>query len=160
MNAPELRDIHLPDASLWWPPAVGWWVGLALVLLLLWILPRLLRWLRHQPLRRLSLRQFERIRLQHKEGQSDSEVLRELTALLRRVSISYYGRSGTAASTGEQWRQQLQQLAPGAEFSNEHFELLTRGRYQPRTNVDIEPLLLACERWLRRLPRSRDHASV
>ena len=54
MNQPELRDIHLPEASLWWPPAPGWWISLALILLLAWLLPSLLRWLRHKPLRRLS----------------------------------------------------------------------------------------------------------
>ena len=29
-----LRDIHLPDAVAWWPPAFGWWIVAALVVLL------------------------------------------------------------------------------------------------------------------------------
>ncbi len=37
----------LPDVSLWWPPAPGWWISLLLILLLLALLPRLLRWLAH-----------------------------------------------------------------------------------------------------------------
>lgn len=160
MNAPDLRDIHLPDANLWWPPAPGWWIALVLVLALLLSLPRLLRWLRHQPLRRLSLRQLERIRELHNAGQNDREVLREIVALLRRVTISYYGRSGSARSIGTEWQQQLQQLAPGAEFSSELFELLTRGRYQPQASIEVESLLLECERWLRHLPRSRGHVSA
>ena len=35
-----LKDIHLPGAVLWWPPAPGWWVlaGLVLVLMVIaWI---------------------------------------------------------------------------------------------------------------------------
>jgi hypothetical protein len=160
MNAPDLRDIHLPDASLWWPPAAGWWLGMALVLALLLLLPRWLRWLRHQPLRRSSLRQLEHIRELHEEGRSDKEVLREIVALLRRVTISYYGRSGAAGSTGTEWWQQLCQLAPGADFSKEHFELLTRGRYQPQANIEVESLLRDCERWLRHLPRSRGHVAT
>ena len=41
MNELELRDIHLPEASLWWPPAPGWWIS-ALLLLLLMLLVILL----------------------------------------------------------------------------------------------------------------------
>ena len=100
MNQPELRDIHLPDVSLWWPPAPGWWISLLLILLLLWLLPRLLRWLRHKPAKRLSLQELGRIRRGYKEGQSESAVLRDVTALLRRVVISYYGREQDAAGTG------------------------------------------------------------
>ena len=32
MNELQLRDIHLPESSLWWPPAPGWWI-LALLLI-------------------------------------------------------------------------------------------------------------------------------
>jgi hypothetical protein len=160
MNPPELHDIHLPDANLWWPPAPGWWIGLLLILLLILLLPRLLRWIRRKPVKRVSLQQLETIRRQHKQGQSDGAVLAEVSSLLRRVTISYFGRASTAAITGEQWLRQLQQLTPGAGFSAEQLELLVRERYRPQTDFDIESLLLACERWLRGLPRSRDHVSA
>ena len=29
---PELRDIHVPQVSMWWPLAPGWWVVLALLI--------------------------------------------------------------------------------------------------------------------------------
>jgi len=73
-----LRDIHLPDASLWWPPAPGWWIGLALILLLALLLPRLRRWWRQRPLRRLALGELARIREIHKQGRSDKVVVEEL----------------------------------------------------------------------------------
>jgi hypothetical protein len=87
-------------------------------------------------------------------------VLGEITALLRRVTISYYGRRVAAAATGEQWQHQLQQLAGDAGFSAEQLELLVRGRYQAQADLDIESLLLASERWLRGLPRSGEHVSA
>jgi hypothetical protein len=160
MNPPVLRDIHLPDASLWWPPAAGWWAVLILVVVLALLLPRLWRWIRHKPLNRVSMLQFERIRQQHKKGQSDRAVLGEIAALLRRVTISYYGRRVTAAATGEQWQQQLQQLGGGAGFSAEQLEWLVRGRYQAQADIDIEALLLSSERWLHDLPRSGKHVSA
>jgi hypothetical protein len=160
MNPPELHDIHLPDASLWWPPAPGWWIAMLLLLLLALLLPRLLRWIRRQPLKRVSLRQLRRIRQEHSQGLDERAVLGEIAALLRRVTISYYGRAAAAAMTGEEWQRQLQRLAPGAEFDSAQLRTLTRDRYRADTEIDIESLLSACERWLRGLPRSRDHVSA
>jgi hypothetical protein len=160
MNPPELRDIHLPAADLWWPPAPGWWIGLLLLLLLLLLLALLLRRLKRRPLKRISRRELQGIRHDHLQGRSDREVLGDIAALLRRVTMSYYGRAATASITGEQWQRQLQRLAPGAGFTSEQLWTLTRGRYQAETEVDIESLLSACDRWLRGLPRSRDHVSA
>jgi len=160
MNPPELRDIHLPAAELWWPPAPGWWIGTLLLLLILSLLPLLVRRFKRRPLRRLSLHELQRIRHDHLQGRSDSDVLGDIAALLRRVTMSYYGRAAAASCTGEEWQRQLQRLAPGAGFSSEQLWALTRGRYQAATEVDIESLLSACEHWLRGLPRSRDHVSA
>ena len=62
MNELELKDIHLPDAGLWWPPAPGWWVAAALLLVLVLLTPWLLRRLRYKPVKRLSLGELETIR--------------------------------------------------------------------------------------------------
>ncbi len=159
MDQPELRDIHLPDANLWWPPAPGWWISLLLIVLLLWLLPRLLRWLRHKPLKSLSIKELERIRLEYRQGMDDKAVLKEVAALLRRVAISFCGREQSAAITGEQWLAQLQLLAPQQSFSEVQLEWLARARYQAHTEIDVESLLDAAERWLRALPR-RDHVSA
>ncbi|MCG6889081.1 MAG: DUF4381 domain-containing protein [Gammaproteobacteria bacterium] len=160
MNQPELRDIHLPDGSLWWPPAAGWWFVLLLILLLLWLLPRLLRWLRYKPPKRLSLQELERIRRSYKAGQSDGAVLREVAALLRRVTISYYGREQYAAFTGNQWIEQLQRLAPGSGFSDQQLQLLAHDRYRAQCELDVDALLRSLEQWLRALPRSNEHVSA
>ena len=160
MNRPELRDIHLPGESLWWPPAPGWWLLAILVAVIILLLPRLRRWLRHRPLRRMSMRELERIRLDYKEGQGEKAAVNAIAALLRRITISYYGRSGQAASTGDEWRRQLQRLAPGAGFSDEQLELLIRGRYRAEAEVDVESLASACERWLRALPRSETRVTA
>ena len=157
MNELELRDIHLPDGSLWWPPAPGWWLSLLLIVGLAILLPRLLRWYRHQPLRRVSLQELARIRQVYKQGQSERAVLSEVTSLLRRVTISYYGRDATAAATGETWLRQLRQLSPDSAFTEQQLELLVRERYRPQTDFDIEQLLQGCESWLRALPRSGNH---
>ena len=160
MNAPELRDIHLPEASLWWPPAPGWWLLVLLLLMLLLALPYLLRWLRYQPPKRIAGRELVQIRRLHEAGRDPKLLLRDLTALLRRVSISYYGRSTTAAMTGEAWCRRLQQLAPAAMFDEDVIRWLCLGRYQPAAEIDVDHLLSACERWVSHLPRSPDRVSA
>ena len=153
MNELELRDIHLPEASLWWPPAPGWWIALLLLTVLIVILLWAIRRIRQKPLRRLSLRELERIREQHGSGLSDKAVLADIAVLLRRTMISYQGRDTYAATTGEAWINQLQQVVPQHAFSTEQLQLLARDRYKPDYACDIESLLLSCERWLRALPR-------
>lgn len=160
MNKPELRDIHLPDTSLWWPPAPGWWMVALLLLALVLLLPRLRRWWRQQAPRRMALRELERIRLGHKKGQSDKAALNEIAVLLRRITISYFGRSNQAGTTGAEWQAQLQRLAPRAGFSAQQLELLTRSRYRADAVADVDALIQACDRWLRALPRSTDHVSA
>ena len=157
MNQLELRDIHLPDASLWWPPAPGWWLSLLVIVLLAILLPRLLSWYRHKPLRQLSLQELARIRQTYKQGQSEKKVLNEVVSLLRRVTISYYGRNAAAAATGADWQLQLQRLSQQTGFSEQQLELLVNGRYRPHCEFDIEQLLQSCEGWLHALPRSRNH---
>jgi len=157
MNELELRDIHLPDGSLWWPPAPGWWLSLLLIVGLAILLPRLLRWYRHQPLRRVSLQELARIRQVYKQGQSERALLSEVASLLRRVTISYYGRDATAAATGETWLRQLRQLSPDSAFTEQQLELLVRERYRAQCEFDAEQLLQGCEHWLRALPRSSSH---
>jgi hypothetical protein len=160
MNELELRDIHLPEVSLWWPPAPGWWLALLLLLVLLVILLWAIRRIRQKPLRRLCLRELERIRQQHDSGLSDRAVLGDIAVLLRRTLISYHGRDAYAASTGETWIKQLQQVVPRHGFNSAQLQLLARDRYKPDCRYDIENLLLSCERWLRALPRREPRVSA
>jgi len=160
MNELELRDIHLPEVSLWWPPAPGWWLALLLLLMLLVILFWVIRRIKQKPLRRLCLRELERIRQQRDSGLSDSDVLGDIAVLLRRALISYHGRDAYAASTGDAWIKQLQQVVPRHGFDSAQLQLLARDRYKPGCRYDIENLLLSCERWLRALPRREPRVSA
>jgi len=160
MNELTLRDIHLPDASLWWPPAPGWWAALALLLLLALSIPWMIRRLRHKPVNRLCLQELKTIRQRLDAGESKNAVLRDTAALLRRTLIAYRGREGFAASTGATWVTQLQALGTDETFSQAQLELLAHRRYRRDSDYDIDSLLQACERWMRALPRGVLYVSV
>lgn len=160
MNAPELRDIHLPEASLWWPPAPGWWLLLLLLILLAWAMPWLLRRVRHKPLRRLSLDELERIRAAHLDGEERRVTVTRLAGLLRRTLISYRGRAGFGGSTGAAWLRQMRELAPAGDFDIRRLEPLAQQRFRADYECDIDALLAAGEAWIRALPRERNHVSA
>jgi len=160
MKQLDLRDIHLPETSLWWPPAPGWWLLLGLLLLCgilaLWWYRR-----RSNPtLARLCMREFEAIRRAHASGQSEQATLNAIARLLRRALISYAGRPQLAACTGTEWRQRLEQLAPRHGFSEAQLQLLTYERYRAQPECDIDGLLRACESWIRQLPQGRPRVST
>ncbi len=159
MNGPELRDIHLPEAISWWPPAPGWWL-LALLAALLAVLA----WRRYsrrgqKPLRALSLAEITRIRTALDAGANRHAALNELAGLLRRVLISYRGRDGFAGSTGSAFAAQLRELSPTG-FSDADLELLGRARYRRDVDADIAALLDACEHWVKSLPREAPRAAA
>lgn len=154
MNELELRDIHLPDANLWWPPAPGWWWLLLLALavaILAWLL---LRRRRASMLRRESLRELQQIELDYRANRDPAIALREVGSLLRRTLISYRGRTGYAGSTGELWIAQLRELSTRDPFDDEQLRLLGHLRYCRERDCDIERLLDSSRRWVRALPRS------
>lgn len=153
MKELQLRDIHLPDSSLWWPPAPGWWLLALLLLIAFILLPWLIRLLKHRSLRALSLQQLKQLRQAVKEGQSEKAALRELSALMRRILITHRGRENIASMSGDDWLAQIEQLAPTDVFSAQQLQLLSHERYRRNYDVDIEALLQSCENWIRALPR-------
>jgi hypothetical protein len=159
MNELPLRDIHLPDASLWWPPAIGWWfLPLGLVLIAFY-LPKLVRWLKQKPVKKLSLRELKRIRSDLKSNRNEHQALQELSVLLRRTVMSYCGRNSSASLTGASWVQQLQQLSVENYFSAEQSDWLSYGQYQPAAKCEVKALMRSCENWIRALPRNHLHVA-
>ena len=120
MNELPLRDIHLPADSLWWPPAPGWWMLLALLILIGLLLPQIWAWLRHKPIKTACLRELNRIRQSANGGQGDDRrIIQELSVLLRRTVMSYGAREIDASLSGEKWISRLNQFSGEPCFSAE-----------------------------------------
>ena len=160
MNAPELRDIHLPEVSLWWPPAPGWWLLALLVVILALAAWWLLRRLRVRSIARLSLTELRHIRDAHHAGQAEPDTIRQIAALLQRVLISYRGRDESGASTGADWMREIAELAPDGGFSEQQLQLLGHDRYRRDYDCDIDRLLETGEAWIRALPGVKGYAAA
>ena len=144
-----LRDIHLPEAIAWWPPAPGWWVlGVAVACLaaVAWIGGRRYRATR---LRRESLQLLAQLRRDYAGNGDAAQCLAELSRLLRRVAISRLPRSAVAGLTGVEWLRALDRLGKTTEFAAGPGRILAEAPYRPAAEVDCPALIALCERWLR-----------
>lgn len=151
-----LRDIHLPDSdallpgiALWWPPAPGWWLLLALL-----VIAGLIAWHRRRSKgqrsqRQLALRELERIENRFGQQQdNEQQVLANLSVLLRRIAVNRYPREHVASLTGKRWLQFLDSVTGMDDFSKGAGCALAEAPYNPALAADIPELLNVCRRWL------------
>jgi len=151
-----LRDIHLPDPVSWWPPAPGWWLlALAASILTVLIFVRLRKPKRGRSTKANSRFRLEVLTKEYDEHQDQQRFLRELSSLLRRVSLSFYGRSEVASLTGEAWLRLLDRTLGTDAFRQGPGRILAIGPYQPSVTVDVPGLVGLCREWIEALPEVR-----
>lgn len=148
----QLRDIHLPEAVSWWPPAPSWW----LLLLLLIAAAFILRWRYKQRQRKRfskeALQELHAIEQAFNANQNTQQLAQNISALLRRVCITLHPRREAAAITGNAWLILLDQQLPTTEFSEKFRTALLTAPYQAQPQIDVPALLSLCKRWINALP--------
>jgi len=157
----NLKDIHLPDAVSWWPPAIGYWLVLAVLIALVLIVFGL-RYLRNRTLiKRQALAEFSRIRSAYQTDLDQKALATSLSKLLRRAAISAYPVSDCASLSGKDWLNWLDKQLSKSDitFSDGPGYLLTEFIYSDLKHTnDINDLLDLTQRWLRQLPAKGKHA--
>ena len=151
----ELRDIHLPEPISWWPPAPGWWISLAVIIVIIAAVYIARKIYLGKQLRRDIASELERIRQQYQKVENRPQLARDLSILLRRANISYYPEANIAGLTGEQWLQHLDMTndRPSADlaFQSETGKILLTAPYLPddaELDFDAGKLISLCESWL------------
>jgi len=143
-----LKDIHIPDTIIWWPPAIGWWLMALLVILLIavgiWFYKRLTR--------KTAIKTAKKLLLGIKQNTeiNNQQKLVELSKLIRRVAVSNTPRSRAAGLTGQDWLLFLDNSVKGAPFSEGIGQLLANAPYRNTSPSDgeISQLLSLCQDWL------------
>lgn len=103
----RLRDILVPNAPPMWPPALGVWVLLGLVLLaLLTVGWRSAMLWRRNAYRRAGLALLSKAQTAH-----------EVSVLLKRVALVAFPREQVASLYGEEWVAFLARTCPRSDFS-------------------------------------------
>ena len=143
-----LRDLHLPEPVSWWPLAPGWWILIAVALVVIaWLLLRQLRlWRRNAP-RRFALRELAGFEADYLQHRNPVVLAKQVSELLRRTMLAYTPRKRIAGLTGEQWLGWLDEGLPVPYFHTEGGKsLLTLPYRDPSSEVadaDINALLAA-----------------
>lgn len=144
-----LRDIHLPEAISWWPPAIGWWLLLVLIPLLVfgaW-------WLYKRLTRNTAVKSAKRLLATIKDDQyaDDLQKLQQLSIWLRRVTLSIAPDQHNAGLTGKAWLAYLDKGVEGQPFSQGIGQCLSDVQFRQVApdDLDINALITLCETWLK-----------
>ncbi len=153
----ELADIHMPDAVSFWPPAPGWWVLVALVVVTVVLLYRqqlALVFLK----RRLAsaLRELDKAYRAFQEQQGVAaqrnaaglQLLQTFNAILKRVALVHYTDTQLPKLNGRTWLRFLDAQAFSAEFTVGAGKVLGDGTYRPVFDADVDALHTLCRQWI------------
>ena len=102
-----MREIALPEAVSAAPQTIGWWILLAVLLIVMGLVAWRM-WRRH---RRNAYRRLGLARL-------DGIATHELPALVKRTALDAYGREEVASLTDAAWLAFLDHAYGGTGFSN------------------------------------------
>ncbi len=137
-SALHLRDIHLPGAPAFWPPAPGWWIVAAvLIALLAWM--TIVAVHRHRIHRRrqrvlATLATLE----QGLAGERTPEKLALISELLRRLALMRFPHQEVASLTGFAWLRFLDASGGGGRFAEGPGRVLATGPYQRSLPSDLD----------------------
>lgn len=102
--AQNLRGLQNPMESLWWPPAVGWWVIAASIALL--ISTVFFHWARKRVQTPQVTAVIDQLDLCYKQWQSDHNAAAytcRVNTLLKQTAVSHAGRKAVARLNGDEW---------------------------------------------------------
>ncbi len=148
----QLRDIHLPGAPAFWPPAPGWWLVAAVMI-------ALLAWAAVIAVRRYRIyRQRQHVltaltRLEHElASERTPDALARMSVLLRRLALMRFPRQQVAALTGRAWLDFLDASGGKGRFANGPGRVLSTGPYQRSlpSDLDATGLVALVREWVTR----------
>lgn len=146
-----LEDIITPDTVSAWPPALGWWIVLLLVMgLFIFTFFYYQRYQQKWGYRKEALRLLDNIMDEWKTKKLSNEIVtQELLALLKRTAITAYPTNKIEKAYGEQWLNILKTQAPSLAMDKSIDELILSSQYQKDDRIKPQILVQFCQNWIR-----------
>jgi len=150
-----LRDIHLPAAIGWWPPAPGWWLVLAALV----VAGGIAAWrYRARFMERAAINALVRVRRALENGDAPVTCVQRISMVVRRFAMSLGGGFPVAGLTGDQWLRFLDSGWDRKAFAEGPGRLIIYGPYAPPDRIDrddVQTLNELCIEWVRNQRRQR-----
>lgn len=144
----DLRDIHLPDPGGFWPPAPGWWVLLAVGLIVI-AGSILILYRRYRRNRWLGLALAELAELE-RTARQDHRWFTDMNRLLKRSARVRFPERHPDSLSGHAWIDFLSETCPGNSARHTPvFTALVESSWRPETNGDPDQILATAKYWLR-----------
>lgn len=145
----QLKDIHLPAPISWWPLAPGWYVVIALALILTLLLTyQMYKKHRYALAKKQALSLLALYQEQYEKKPHAPETSAHISELLRRVALVYYPRKEVASLHGEAWLHFLNQTGKDIDFSSVRTMLLD-APFQADNNINLKPLFIKAQQWIK-----------
>ena len=152
-----LKDIHLAGSPDFWPPAIGWWILLTLVLFALGALFLAIRSKLQQQAKRKKQREKLMAKLKIFEDNlsqnPSNKTIAEMNTLLRQLAVNYYPRSEISSLTGSDWLKFLDQSGNTQGFTKGAGRILVEAPYQAGDpeNLNLDEFIALIRKWVQRL---------
>ena len=141
----SLREIHIPETVPLWPPAPGWWLLALLIIGALF--GGIVLFHRRWALRRAALKELRRLAREHRADEDGLQLVKGVSALLRRVALARAPRDEVAGLVGPQWLEWLDRNG-GDGFRRGAGRVLETAPYAPDPEIDTDALLTLARRWI------------
>ncbi len=151
----ELRDIHLPADPSIWPLAVGWWILIAIAIIVAYLVYK--KWLQRKQLKQTNqLLQVEllSIRENFKQHQDKHRLASDISDLLKRFVRHVLKDSNATSLTGQEWINYLNSRVNSDVFSRYQTEL-TQAQYVKNVEFDAPSLMATVKNYF---PAAIKHA--
>ncbi|OMH33681.1 DUF4381 domain-containing protein [Motiliproteus sp. MSK22-1] len=157
----QLKDLHLPEAIDFWPPAPGWWllafIGLSL---LAWAVIKCRNHINRNRYRKLALKELQQMYEDFSKHGNSGLFLQQLSQLLRRVALIAFPRHQVASLQGRKWLQFLADSSELRGFVDGEGMVLASGPYEPTVDYDPQVLMSLASAWFQQHRVSRWEKAV
>tara|TARA_Y100000588_G_C13907232_1_gene775535 strand:- start:243 stop:749 length:507 start_codon:yes stop_codon:yes gene_type:complete len=149
----QLKDIHLPKDISWWPLAPGWYLLMALLVVII-ITSVILywRWKTQRLSKKQALKILQDYQKQYQQASNPQMFCTQVSELLKRVALVYYPRHEVASLTGSAWVCFLEKTGKNTPFTKVKYELtdlpFEKEQHTRHRQLMIDELMAWSEKWI------------